>query len=170
MKLLLSVVIIISCAYIGWILAKGLRRRPEELRALQGALNLLFTEVDYRDAVLASAFQKVAEASSWPADAIFGRAAEALEQGSLGVGPALEWAMEDVYPKTALLPSDAQALIDLSLSLGRSHREDQLRHIRICLERLASLETAARQGAVENARLFTYLGVLSGLAFVVLVM
>lgn len=170
MKLLLSLAVISSCASIGWMLARGLRRRPEELRALQGALNLLYTEVDYRDAVLASAFQKVAEAVSWPANTIFEHAAKFLEQGSQGVGPALERALEAVYPKTALLPSDAQALLDLAFSLGRSHREDQLRHIRICLERLAFLENEARQGAVANVRLLAYLGVLSGLFFIVLAM
>ncbi len=169
-KLLLSVAIVGGTSTAGWLLARDLKRRPEELRSLQTAVRFLQTEVDFRQSAIPEALSRVAALSSWPAGRLFSRAAEYLNQGEAAdVQSAMTVAMEEVFRHTALAPSDAELIIDLASSLGRSHREDQIRHLTVCLERLAAAEREAREVARNNVRMFTYLGVLSGTAIVLLV-
>lgn len=157
-----------GCAAIGYILAGNLRRRPEELGALQTALEILHTEIEYATP-LTEGMARVASVSRWPAAAILAAAAANLKRGE-GAGAGAAWtdAVRGVYPRTALNPGDAGILLTLGSSLGVSHREDQIRHLVICRERLAAAEREAGQAATRNCRLLQHLGVLGGLLLALL--
>lgn len=156
---------------LGQILASGLRRRPDELQALQTSLRVLETEIDYGATPLPEALDRVARCSRGPARELFAAAAAMLGRGDgRGAGTAWAAALCRVEPGTAWSARDVEILLALGTCLGNSYREDQLRHLRLCQERLAAAEAEARDTAGRSARLAQYLGVLSGLALVLLVL
>lgn len=168
-KLVASALVVGGTASIGFLTAGALRRRPVELRALQTALQILATEVGYGATPLPRALARVSHAVGGPAGRLCAVAAEELRSGG-GGGAHEAWlrALESVFPESAWRRSDLEVLAALAPCLGASHREDQLRHLRLCQERLAAAEEEAWREARERARLAEYLGVLGGLLLVLL--
>lgn len=168
LKILACVLVVGGCGAIGHAMAGNLRRRPEELGTMQTALEILHTEIEYATP-LTEGLERVASLSRWPAGAVLAAAAANLRRGE-GAGACAAWtdAVRSVFPRTALSLGDAGILIALGASLGASHREDQLRHLMICRERLAAAERDARQTAARNHRLLQHLGILGGLLLALL--
>ncbi len=168
-KLMASALVVSGTASIGLLTADALRRRPVELRGLQTALQILETEVSYGATPLPRALERVSRAVAGLAGQLCAAAAEELRTGQ-GSGAHEAWtrALDRVYPVSAWRRSDLEILAALGPCLGASHREDQLRHLRLCRERLAAAEEEAWRDARERARMAEYLGVLGGLLLVLL--
>ncbi len=164
LKLLAVVLVVGGAAAAGQAAAARLRRRPRELRQLQTALHVLRTEVDWGMTLLPEALARAGRCVAGPAAELFAATARVLTVGD-GRGAARAWqqAVEEIGPATSLAPEDREALLALGACLGASHREDQLRHLDLCLERLARAEVEARERAATEARLYQQLGLLGGL-------
>ncbi len=158
-------------ALLGQVYARDLHRRPAELQAVRTALQMLETEIDYGASPLPVAMRRVARFGREPARELFSVAAEILDHGGGGgAGEAWSAAVRRVEPGTAWAAGDVEILLALGPCLGGSHREDQLRHLRLCMERLSAAEAEARSAAARNARLARHLGFLGGIALVLLVL
>lgn len=169
LRALAAALVVGGAAYVGHVLARDLRRRPEELQALQTALRVLVTEIDYGAVPLPEALERAAACVRAPADKLFARAAAALRRGD-GAGAGAAWleALQTTDPHTAWTRGDLEILSSLAPVLGVSHREDQLRHLQLCLERLSAAEAEAGAAAGRGVRLVRYLSVLAGLALALL--
>lgn len=169
LKLLGAALVVGGPAWAGLALAAGLRRRPRELRQLQTALHVLQTEIDWGATPLPAALARAGAACPGPAGRLFASAAAELAAGDgRGAGEAWAAAVDRAYPELALTPADRDILTALGACLGASHREDQMRHLHLCLDRLALAEREAREQAERGARLWQHLGVLGGLLLAVL--
>lgn len=169
LKVFASSLVVAGMASIGFTVARSLRRRPAELQALQTALRMLETEVDYGATPLPRALERVSRSVPGTAGRLFALAAAHLAQSrGEGAGEAWARALMGVYPETCWRRSDLDILMALGPYLGASHREDQLRHLRLALERLAAAERDACRDALQQARLAQYLGVLGGLLLALL--
>lgn len=164
LKLAAAALVVGGAAAAGRLAAARLRRRPQELRQLQTALHVLRTEIDWGALPLRGALARAGRCVAGPASDLFAAAARALAAGD-GGGADLAWrrAVEEVGPASALASPDREILLALGACLGASHREDQLRHLDVCLERLARAEDEARERAAGEARLYEQLGLLLGL-------
>lgn len=155
----------------GWglLVARQLRRRPVELAALEGVLELLRTEIEYAKTPLPEALRRAAQGCSGPAARLLGGAGVRLERGG-GEGCAAAWgaALAEAEQRSAWTPSDVRALEDLGRALGASDAPDQVRHIALCVGRLRAGAVAAQAQAERQARMWTYLGCLGGMALVLL--
>ncbi len=147
--------------------ARDIAARPRQLLALETALQLLATEVDYAGLPLEEACRRVAGSLSGPARVLFATCASGLGAGR-PAARAWHEAVARAYGASALLAQDRDILLALGHRLGASFREDQLRHVRLCQERLAAARTGAEREAAARARMAAYLGFLGGLLVVVL--
>lgn len=160
--------VILAGAGAGWQLAVPLSRRPEELRQLQAALSLLETEIDYGAVPLPVALHRAREAGG-AARRLFARALAELEGGATP-DQALGRALAGFWPQSALQAADAEALSSLAAVLGASDRQDQVRHLRLCRERLRAAEAGAEADRRKYERLYRQLGLLAGVAVAILLM
>jgi len=151
----------------GYLIARQLRRRPEELASAQAALQALRTEIEYAATPLPEALDRAASVTRGPAATLCRAASRRLNAGS-GVSAAEAWgdALRETDARSSWDASDLVALGRLGGALGTSGTSDQVRHIVLCVGRLRAAEVEARVGAERQARMWLYLGVLAGAALV----
>lgn len=144
-------------------------RRPRELKALVGALQLLQTQIGYAATPLQEALFAVAEQASPEAKPFFRSAACHLDvRSGCTAAEAWEKAIQDVAAGTALREEDFGVLRNLGVALGSSDREDQVRHIGLALERLKAAAALADEDARQYVRLYNFLGFGAGLGLAIL--
>lgn len=164
----LGAALVLGASYaVGAQLARNLVQRPLLLRDLQGALSLLETEIEYGRTPLPEALCRAA--GPGPAGDLLRRTAACLaEGGGLTPGEALQAALVQVSPRLCLGPTDLDPLHTLAAALGASGRHDQIRHLRLCRERLAAQESRALSERERWERPVRYLAILAGAAVVLL--
>jgi len=151
----------------GYLIARQLRRRPDELAGAQAALEALRTEIEYAATPLPAALRRAALGCRGPAAALCRLAAEHLDAGGgASAGEAWAVALRETDGLSAWDGSDLAALGQLGGALGGSGTTDQVRHISLCLGRLRAAEAEARTGLERQARMWLYLGILAGAALV----
>ena len=151
----------------GWLLARQLQRRPAELAAIQAALGVLRTEIEYRRTPLPTALTRAARGGPAAVRCLLESTAMVLGQGG-GVTPGEAWssALTRADRISAWTTEDLVLLSRLGDALGASGPEDQVRHIEACSRQLRLAEGRARSGLERRARMWLYLGVLVGAALV----
>lgn len=169
LKLMGSLVIIFSFGLIGVFIARSYALRPEELRSLQAALQMLETEIAYAATPLADALLSLSARADQRVRPLF---AYALKELSATPGctaqEAWDKALKNFYPQTALTKSDLVILGNLGRALGISDRQDQVRHLRLASEQIGAEIARAQNAAFKYVKLWNYLGFLGGLVLVLL--
>ena len=169
LKLLGSVIIIASCGMAGLLKARIYTRRPNELRCLQSALQILETEIAYAASPLAKAFHSVAVCCEKKVAVLFRSASqELLSMSGQTAGEAWDKALAVFYPQTALSQSDLSILRNFGSTLGISDREDQIKHLRLTQEQLKAETDKAEEEAGRNAKIWNYFGFFGGIVAVLI--
>lgn len=169
LKLIGALVTLAVPAWAGFQIAARYRRRPNELRALQNGLSVLVTEVEYGATPLPAALRSAARSAGGTVGPLFEETAYRLEAGGgKTAGDALAEALHAVAPRAALSAGDWDVIQALVGVLGASGRHDQVRHLRLALERLVGAEAEANDERARYERMYQYVGVLSGLALVLI--
>lgn len=154
---------------IGFQIASRYRRRPAELRGLQTGLAVLVTEVEYGATPLPEALRTAARAAGPAVGPLLAEAADRiLAGGGITAGEALQAAITEGRAATCLTRDDLAILTALAAMLGASGRQDQVRHLRLALERLSGAEAEASAERARYEPMYRYVGVLSGLALVLI--
>lgn len=162
--------LILGCtSYAGWQVAGRYARRPRELRGLQTALAVLQTEIEYGSTPLPEALHAASLSAEPSIAGIFTETARRMnEGGGITAGEAMRDAIKAESGATALQESDLEVLRSLASILGSSGRLDQVRHLRLALERLSGEEARALEERSRYERVAKYAGVLSGAALVLI--
>ncbi|MEW6193326.1 MAG: stage III sporulation protein SpoIIIAB [Bacillota bacterium] len=169
LKTLGAGMVILAGSLAGFRVGELYARRPRELKALVGALQLLQTQIGYAATPLREALLAVAEQASSRVMPFFRSAARHLDvQGGYTAAEAWEKAIQDVAAGMALREEDFGVLRDLGAALGSSDREDQVRHIGLALERLKAAAASADEDARRYVRLYNFLGFGAGLGLAIL--
>ncbi|MCL6637859.1 MAG: hypothetical protein K6T26_07905 [Alicyclobacillus sp.] len=158
----------VSCSLMGWRIASGYRQRPRQLQTLMQALRLLRTEVDYGATPLPQALRQVAQRAPAPADRLWAKAAELLNEADMEVADALHRACSEFAPAWSLTAADWEVVCEFGQTLGTSDLVHQMQQFDVALARLANQEAEAREASRTQARLWQYAGVLGGLLLVIL--
>ncbi len=169
MKLLGSLILLFSCGGMGFLIARNYRARPRELRALKSAFQILETEIAYSLTSLPQALEKVARSGDLKIYSIFENTRELLISGE-GYTPAEAWeeGLRKYFSYLALTDTDREILSFFGKCLGASDRNDQIKHIRLVVEELSRQGINAEQEEQKNSKLWTYMGVLTGLVLILL--
>ena len=170
MKFIGALIVIIAFGLIGLTIGRNFKRRPEELRALQGSLQLLETEIVYGATPLPEAFNRIAKLFNTEIGRIFDLCKENLRtKNGMTIQVAWEAALDAQYQHTSLAKGDIEVLRSLGTALGMSDRNDQQKHIRLAIGKLQTEEKRAIDDAQKYAKTWNYLGFLCGLTLVILI-
>lgn len=156
-----------ACTGIGFAIAGDYTERPRQLRAVESALQMLETEIVYGATPLREALELLAVRCEPGIAVLFRHTAAELQQGSgCTAGEAWQKALAVLYQTSSLKSADIIVLKRLGVSLGMSDRRDQEKHLKLAREQLQQEIRLAEELALKNGRLCRYLGVLGGLALV----
>lgn len=170
LKLIGGLMVIGATTVAGRILASGYSNRPKDLNSLQGALQILETEIIYGSTPLPEAIKIVGQRVNDSTGKIFKAISQALQDDNcITVREAWEKGINKTWEDSALLKSDTEVLINLGKNIGISDRKDQEKHLKLAREILKQQITKAEDLAIKNVRMWNYLGFSSGLVMVLLV-
>lgn len=168
-KLLGCIIVIAASSLLGYSLSRDFARRPQQLRELQGLLQIFENEITYLSSPLKEAFEKIGQAGRTEAAAIFLITAGKLERGQ-GATAYECWkaAVTESIGRTALNGEDTEILVSFGKILGSSDLDGQIKNIRLALAQLKLQEQKAEECRAKNEGMYKKLGVLGGLALVIL--
>lgn len=167
LKLLAGGLVVFASSATGFAVARNYRERPRHLRALQSALLGLATEIAYGATPLPEAFARLGETTPTPVAGCFRAAAAALRQAGVTAEEAWRQGLQRLQSESALLQTDLDILNQLGGLLGLSDRLDQERHLQLAVQQLSRAEVKAEEARSSNERMWRYLGVLSGILLVI---
>lgn len=167
LKILGAGLVLAACTGIGFTLAREYTERPRQLRSLESALQMLETEIVYGATPLTEALEHIAAGCDPGIKNLFRQTAiELCQAKGCTAGEAWQQALADFYQASAVESTDINVLKRLGASLGLSDRRDQEKHLKLAREQLRHEIRSAEEISLKNSRLCRYLGVLGGLALV----
>lgn len=169
LKILGSLMVIIASSLLGYVFSKDCVKRPQQLREMQSLLQVFENHITYLSMPLEEAFTLVGQAGSTEASIFFRIAADKLSQRScISASEAWEAALKEGRKYTALNEEDESVLLAFGKMLGSSDLDGQLRNIGLTKTQLAMQEQKAEDCRKKNEKMYKGLGVLGGLAIVII--
>ncbi len=166
-----SIIVLLSCSFIGVILSRDCIRRPAQLRELQGILQMLENQISYLCDVITDAFEKICRAGGTQTCIFFTRTVEILkEEKTVTAAEAWERAVTQCIQRTALNKEDQVILSSFGRLLGSTDIEGQIGNIRLTIGQLKIQEIKAEESRKKNGGMYRSLGILGGLAVVTLLL
>ena len=161
------IAIVAGCGCMGLWLANRIRRRPVELREGLMALALLDTEIIWGATPLPEAFGIVKERTDTPWQEFFGELQERLQRGE---SASTAWKETVLAQNThfCLKQEDWQVIRDVSKGLGQSDRTEQHKQIELVQRQLTLMKDQAGIWSEKQAKMWSYLGFLCGIAGVLI--
>lgn len=170
LKLLGSAFIITASTLGGFYIAKRYSDRPMQLRILQQALLMLETEIVYGAVPLNLAMRHIGDRLSGPLKMFFyGMRDNLQELDGASTFECWRLAIDRYFSLTSLKSQDKGILLQFGQTLGVSDREDQMKHIKLTIQNLATEELLAREEQKKYEKLSKNLGLLLGLLIVILI-
>jgi len=169
-KIIGSIIVFLSCSFLGYVLSRDCAKRPQQLRELQGLLQMLENQITYLSDVLAEAFERISRVGE-ETGVFFKTAAEILKNGNaVNACDAWEQAVNSCIGMTALNREDKQILLSFGKSLGNTDMEGQIKNIRLTQGHLAIQEKKAEEHRKKNENMYKSLGVIGGAAIVIVLL
>lgn len=171
MKMIGAIVIVLAMTLFGLRTASLYRERPRQIRALKRAITLLQAEIEYQLTPLPQALERVASRSaqtSHQLERLFKQVRADLLSGGMTVSEAFRASLARLEQESALSPSDCEAVLGVAETLSTLDRDHLDTQFQLSLDALTQAETEALEQGNKNARLWQYLGLLSGVMIVVL--
>lgn len=167
LKIVGSLIVLVSSSLLGYSHAKTYAKRPQELKILQSLLQIFENEISFLSNVLEEAFLKVHKCTDSSVSVFFGAAVKNLNEGFCA-DEAWTKAVKDNISKTNLNSEDENIIISFGKMLGSSDLEGQIKNIRLTVNHLKIQEQKAEDMKVKNEGMYKNLGVLGGLAIIIL--
>lgn len=169
LKILGSFLIILSTSGMGFLYAYGYKERVRQLRELQFTINALSSEILYSSNPLWIAFLNVANKCSSPFKELFLNMSDSLKEKSTEtISDSFELALKQQRDNVYLDKEDLDLLRTFINGLSSNDCEGHKKNFNITQKKLEGLEKIAEENRNKNERLYKYLGVLSGLLIVIL--
>lgn len=169
MKILGAILIMLACSGMGFLGGQKIAARPKQLQKLRRDLTLLEMDINYAATPLPEALAKLAGISQWPIRSLWQETCAHLGNGE-GWTAEEAWykALEKFSCQTALSENDLAVLRDFGAGLGTSNRQEQLKKFKLLQEQLSSLAFQAEEARQKHERMWRTMGVLTGIALVIL--
>ncbi|WP_083238766.1 stage III sporulation protein SpoIIIAB [Caloranaerobacter ferrireducens] len=168
-RVITSITIILSCTFIGYYLANRYNKRFINLVKLQNCIQLLETEIVYCSTPLPEALENVYNKCDKSVSFIFKDLKDSLlVNKQMNVYEAFFQQAENLSKKLHLNFEDIETLMSLGRVLGISDRDDQQKHFKLVLTQLENCQKDAEEKKQVNEKLYKNLGILTGLAIVIL--
>lgn len=166
MNVLAPIVLILGCGSLGLYLAARIKKRPVELRDFLIALTLLDTEIIWGGSPLPEAFSLLKERSEGAWKDFFAELERRVLEGE-SANAAWLATIQTQAKKFCLKPEDWQVIQNVGKGLGRSDRQEQHKQIELVKQQIRDVQEHALLMSDKQAKMWSYLGFLSGIAGVI---
>jgi len=168
-KLFGSMIVIAASSFLGIAFSKDCSRRPQELRAMQGFLQILENEISFMSSLLIDSFTKICRNSDNEATIFFKSTIHTLETNTgLSAPEAWDMAVSNNIGKTCFNKEDGAILASFGKMLGNTDLEGQIKNIRFTIDQLKLQEKKAEENKKKNESMYRSLGILGGIAIVII--
>ena len=154
------------CSYMGIAMAGKFRLRLNQLQDFKKALTLLQTKMKYTYQPIPEIFAQIGQTMPEPVGNIFLVSSQQME--NLTAQQAWEQTVQNA--RTNLKKEDKQVLLEFGKQLGKTDIEGQESQIALTLTFLENRIEEAKKELEKNAKLYQTLGVVSGLALVIILL
>jgi Stage III sporulation protein AB (spore_III_AB). len=138
---------------------------------MQNLLQLLENRISYLSDILTDAFDRIKASSQNEVGIFFSYTSERLKtEKNINATDAWEAAIRENIKKTALNKEDEEILVSFGKILGGSDTEGQINNIRHTINQLKMQEEKAEKSRIKNEKMYKSLGILGGLAVIVILM
>ena len=169
LKVLGSILIVLTCGFLGLERARGFSARIEQLRQLNAGLKMLETEIVYGATPLPQALNRVGKQLSGPVAVFFQAVARQLrENAARGAMAAWEKGLAELDQTGGLRAGDREILRSLGPMLGNSGAADQVKNLELTRQLLEQQSLAALEENNRQGRMWRTLGFLMGITLVLL--
>lgn len=166
-----SIIVILSCSFLGFILSRDCSRRPQQLRELQGLLQMFENQISYLSDIITEAFERIGRVSGSGTGIFFNKTVEILKDGIISnASEAWEQAVKQCIRTTALNREDEEIMLSFGKLLGNTDIEGQVKNIRLTLGQLELQESKAEESRKRNENMYRSLGMLGGIAVVIVLL
>src|SRR5690606_456294 len=168
-KLFGCFIVFMSSSLLGYIYSRKCAKRPEELRDLQGMLQIFENEISFLSNKLTDAFYKIYKQNESPVSNFFKSTAENLPHRP-DISAAEAWKDADKLniDASSFDKEDEKVIISFGKMLGSSDLEGQIKNIRLTLNQLKLQEQKAEEFRKKNEAMYRNLGILGGLAIIII--
>ena len=163
-KILIYSFIFLSCSLIGILISKKYVNRVNELREFKNALNMFKTKIKYTYEPLPEIFAEISENIDSSIAIVFKIASEKMEICTAGEAWNLALKFEDL----SIDEEDRNVLKNLSKLLGKTDIQGQLNQIEMTSDFLDKQIRKAENQKDKNEKLYRTLGMLLGMAIVII--
>lgn len=171
LKVLGSVFVILSGTYTGFKLANRFSERPSQIRQIRSCLTSLKSYVNYVAMPLPEALAHCTSGVDGPVSKLFQKTGELLgSNGCLNPKEALEFALKSLEHELSLAKTEIDILRSLGANLGLINCAEQERYIAMIENQLQEIEREAIRFRDQNAKMYRYLGICSGLIIVIIML
>jgi stage III sporulation protein AB len=167
-KIIFSSLIILCTAAIGYIFSYEYTERLYQLKNLYLSFQLLETEILYASNPLPIAMQRVGSKSGKKINEIFTDTYKILySKRGYSIEEAWHKAIAQNIKNISLNKEDEEILIDFGKNLGFTDKENQIKNFQLIYLQLKKQQDHAEHLKMKNGKLCKSLGVLIGLAIVI---
>jgi stage III sporulation protein AB len=161
--------VITASGFLGYYFSLDCSKRPGQLRVLQGLLQMLENEMCFLSSLLTDSFEKISRSSDSAVTLLFSDTVKILSSSDgLNASEAWEKAVRNNIKNTSLKKEDEEILVSFGKMLGASDLEGQIKNIRLTLNQLKMQEQKAEESKKKNESMYRSLGILGGLALVII--
>jgi len=168
LKVIGSIMILLSGTTVGLLFSRKCSERLKQLRQLQMLFNILESQIGYLTNLITDAFDAVCKAGSEPVLLFFQDTVNYLKNDTLLTARcAWELAVDKNIKATSLNDEDKEVLISFGKTLGNCDLKRQLKDIEFTVKRIREQEKKAQEYKNKNEYMYRKLGLLAALALVI---
>lgn len=171
LKILGSVMVIVSTSYYGLSYSHNVQKRIIELNILKKIFAELYSDVEYGACSLQESFFRIGEKQNELYKCFLHQICLEIKTGSLGsLQNMFETAIQKTLTKSALKKADLEQLKTFASQLGHHQRDSQLRVIRLYLHDLDTKISELEKEKTSKQKISRVLGFASGIFIVILLL
>ena len=165
-KIIIYSFIFLSSSLIGILISKKYENRVNELKEFKNALNIFKTKIRYTYEPIPDIFMEISENINSNISNVFYEAACKMDVLTAGEAWGLALKMEDLN----INEEDKNVLFNLSKLLGKTDLQGQISSIEMTEDFLEEQIRKAQNLRTKNEKLYRTLGMILGLAIVIILM
>ena len=158
--------IFISSTFIGILIAKSYKNRVSDLEEMKNALNILKTKMKFTYEPIPEIFKQISQNTKASISKIFLDASQKMKNTSAGEA----WKDALNSSKTYMKKEDINILNGLNKLLGKTDIDGQISEIELTNNFLDRQIEKATKEQEKNEKLYKTLGMITGLAIVIILM
>lgn len=171
MKLIGGILIIFSSAMFGFYYGNKYSSRMENLFCLEHCIKILETEIVYGASPLPDALSSVYRKGNKKVSFIFNDIrAHLLGDKDGDVFNSFSAIAKDLKENLNFKDEDIELFLSLGRIIGASDRQDQEKNFKIILDQIRLLQNNAKKERDKNERMYKNLGILMGIAIVIILL